>query len=212
MLSKAWLGEHVYEHDADPDSNVIEVYINRLRSGMRLESDPAVIYGISRGRPLGRGITRSELTTPTPYNTYMVAGLPPTPDVATMPVSTEVVDRNGQLLRPFTTPDGRWRLPVGLDDVDRRFIDMLIAYEDQRFKEHGGVDWSSMVRAAGQFALAGGRIVSGGSTLTMQVARLIEGEPTRNLAGKVRQMVHAEALERQLGKDDIIELYLSLAP
>ena len=142
----------------------------------------------------------------------MEAGLPPTPDVATMPVSTEVVDRNGQLLRPFTTPDGRWRLPVGLDDVDRRFIDMLIAYEDQRFKEHGGVDWSSMVRAAGQFALAGGRIVSGGSTLTMQVARLIEGEPTRNLAGKVRQMVHAEALERQLGKDDIIELYLSLAP
>jgi len=142
----------------------------------------------------------------------MEAGLPPTPDVATMPVSTEVVDRNGQLLRPFTTPDGRWRLPVGLDDVDRRFIDMLIAYEDQRFREHGGVDWSSMVRAAGQFALAGGRIVSGGSTLTMQVARLIEGEPTRNLAGKVRQMVHAEALERQLGKDDILELYLSLAP
>jgi penicillin-binding protein 1C len=142
----------------------------------------------------------------------MEAGLPPTPDVATMPVSTEVVDRNGQLLRPFTTPGGRWRLPVALDDVDRRFIDMLIAYEDQRFEEHGGVDWSSMVRAAGQFALAGGRIVSGGSTLTMQVARLIEGEPTRNLAGKVRQMVHAEALERQLGKDDILELYLSLAP
>jgi UPF0755 protein len=58
---------------------IAAVYINRLRSGMRLESDPTVIYGVSQGRPLGRGITRSELTTPTPYNTYLVAGLPPTP-------------------------------------------------------------------------------------------------------------------------------------
>jgi penicillin-binding protein 1C len=142
----------------------------------------------------------------------ITAELPPTPDVATMPVSTEVVDRNGDLLRPFTTPAGRWRLPVALGDVDRRFIQMLVAYEDQHFEEHGGVDWSSMLRAAGQFVLAGGHIVSGGSTLTMQVARLIEGEPTRNLAGKLRQMVHAEALERRLDKNAILQLYLALAP
>jgi UPF0755 protein len=58
---------------------IAAVYINRIRAGMRLESDPTVIYGISKGRPLGRGITRVELTTPTPYNTYQVAGLPPTP-------------------------------------------------------------------------------------------------------------------------------------
>jgi UPF0755 protein len=58
---------------------IAAVYINRLRAGMRLESDPTTIYGISRGRPLGRGITRAELSAATPYNTYQVAGLPPTP-------------------------------------------------------------------------------------------------------------------------------------
>lgn len=142
----------------------------------------------------------------------MAAKLPSTPDVATMDVSTEVVDRAGQLLRPFTTEDGRWRLPVSLDDVDRHFVDMLIAYEDQNFETHGGIDWASMLRAAGQFVSAGGHIVSGGSTLTMQVARLIEQQPTRNLTAKIRQMVHAEALEKRLSKNDILTLYLMLAP
>src|SRR3569623_1120894 len=69
-----------------------------------------------------------------------------------------------------------------------------------------------MLRAAGQFVLAGGHIVSNSSTLTMQVARLIESEPTRSLASKVRQMVHAAALERSLSKDQILTLYLNLAP
>ncbi|RAK50851.1 endolytic transglycosylase MltG [Phenylobacterium deserti] len=58
---------------------IAAVYINRLRQGMPLQSDPTVIYGVSKGRALGRGITRSELDTPTPYNTYRVPGLPPTP-------------------------------------------------------------------------------------------------------------------------------------
>jgi UPF0755 protein len=58
---------------------IAAVYINRLRAGMRLESDPTTIYGVSRGRPLGRGITRSELLARTPYNTYQMTGLPPTP-------------------------------------------------------------------------------------------------------------------------------------
>ena len=140
------------------------------------------------------------------------ATLPATPDLATLPVSVEVVDRQGQLLRPFTTDDGRWRLPVALRDVDPRFIAMLLAYEDRHFETHGGIDWASMVRAAGQFAGAGGHIVSGGSTLTMQVARLIEGERTHSLAAKIRQMVHAEVLEHQLGKDQILDLCLTLAP
>jgi penicillin-binding protein 1C len=134
------------------------------------------------------------------------------PDIAALPVSTVVVDRDGELLRPFTTDGGRWRLPVALADVDRDFIGMLIAYEDQRFEEHAGVDWQAMLRAAGQFVGAGGRIVSGGSTLTMQVARLLEQEPTRNLSAKVRQMVHAGAIEQALSKDEILTLYLTLAP
>ena len=101
------------------------------------------------------------------------ATLPPTPDIATLPVSLSVDDRNGQLLRAFTTSDGLWRLPVTLEQVDRHFIQMLIAYEDQHFEEHHGVDWLSMLRAAGQYVGAGAHIVSGGSTLTMQLARLL---------------------------------------
>jgi UPF0755 protein len=58
---------------------VAAVFVNRLRRGMRLESDPTIIYGLTRGRPLGRGIRASELAGQTPYNTYLVAGLPPTP-------------------------------------------------------------------------------------------------------------------------------------
>lgn len=142
----------------------------------------------------------------------MASTLPPTPDVATLPVSVAVTDRDGLLLRPFTTTDGRWRLPVDRASVDPRFINMLIAYEDRGFADHDGIAWSSMLRAAGQFVMAGGHVVSGGSTLTMQVARLIEGEPTRNVWGKLRQMVHASRLERDLGKDEIIDLYLTLAP
>ena len=140
------------------------------------------------------------------------ATLPPTPAAATLPVSVAVTDRDGLLLRPFTTADGRWRLPVSRTAVDPRFIAMLIAYEDRGFTEHDGIAWTSMLRAAGQFVMAGGHVVSGGSTLTMQVARLIEGQPTRNGWGKLRQMVHAGALERDLSKDDILDLYLTLAP
>jgi UPF0755 protein len=60
-------------------SRIAAVYLNRLRQGMRLESDPTTIYGISKGRPLGRGLTMSELVTATPYNTYRIDGLPPGP-------------------------------------------------------------------------------------------------------------------------------------
>jgi len=139
------------------------------------------------------------------------ADLPPVPDVATLAVSTEVVDAKGQLLRPFTTADGRWRLPIALGDVDPDFIKMLVAYEDQHFATHAGVDWSGIARAALQYAGAG-HIVSGGSTLTMQVARLLESESTRSPWAKLRQMVHADLLEKELSKDEILTLYLTLAP
>jgi UPF0755 protein len=58
---------------------VAAVFINRLEKGMRLESDPTIVYGITGGKPLGHGIRQSEITNPTPYNTYLVAGLPPGP-------------------------------------------------------------------------------------------------------------------------------------
>ncbi len=125
--------------------------------------------------------------------------------------STVVVDREGRLLRAFTTADGRWRLPVTTRDVDPRYLAMLVAYEDARFRDHGGVDPLAMVRAAGQ-AVTRGRIVSGGSTLTMQVARLLEPREERTLPAKLRQMVRAVQLEHRFSKDQILDLYLALAP
>ncbi len=125
--------------------------------------------------------------------------------------STLVTDRDGKLLRPFITKDGYWRLPVTSKDVDPRFLAMLVAYEDKRFYEHGGVDPKALLRAAWQ-AATHARIVSGGSTLTMQVARLLEPRPARSLADKFAEMVRAVQLERRLSKQQILDLYLVLAP
>jgi penicillin-binding protein 1C len=134
---------------------------------------------------------------------------PPLPEK--LVVSTEVVDRDGALLRAFATPDGRWRLAASLDQVDPQFVEMLIAYEDKRFHEHSGVDPLALLRAAGQFA-GNGRIVSGGSTLSMQLARLTEPRASRSIASKLRQIARAVQVERRLTKREILERYLTLAP
>ena len=134
---------------------------------------------------------------------------PPLPDAGA--VSAEVTDRDGALLRAFANPEGRWRLAVNLDQVDPQFVNMLIAYEDKRFFDHPGIDAVAMARAAAQFA-GNGRIVSGGSTLSMQLARLIEPRENRSLASKLRQMFRAVQIERRLSKREILERYLTLAP
>lgn len=125
--------------------------------------------------------------------------------------SVEVRDRAGELLRVYTVADGRWRLAVTPEQVDHGFIAMLIAYEDHRFHSHAGVDTRAMLRAVGQ-ALWHGEVVSGGSTLTMQVARLLEESGTGRWRGKLRQMRVALALERRLSKAQILRLYLTHAP
>jgi penicillin-binding protein 1C len=125
--------------------------------------------------------------------------------------SIEVLDRKGDLLRAYTVADGRWRLALPPDKVDPTYIAMLLAYEDKRFRDHNGVDLRSMTRAVLQAAW-NGRVVSGGSTLTMQVARLLEEGTTGEVGGKLRQMRVALALERRLTKDQILQLYLHLAP
>jgi penicillin-binding protein 1C len=127
-------------------------------------------------------------------------------------MSREVLDRDGKLLRAYTTGTGVWRLPVALEAVDPDYINMLIAYEDRRFRTHRGVDPVALVRAAVQLVLNGGRIVSGGSTITMQVARLIEPRSERSISAKLRQMARAVQIERRLSKDEILSLYLTLAP
>lgn len=137
--------------------------------------------------------------------------LPPLDLAAAGDRSTVVLDREGRLLRPFLTADGRWKLPVGTGDVDPRYLAMLKAYEDRRFDRHSGIDPLGLARAAWQMAV-NGRIVSGGSTLSMQVARLLEPREERSLAAKLRQAVRAVQLESRLGKTGILDLYLSLAP
>jgi penicillin-binding protein 1C len=137
--------------------------------------------------------------------------LPLLPKADALASSIEVVDRDGRLLRPYATEDGRWRLTAGVEDVDPRFLDMLIAYEDKRFRSHHGIDPVAMARAAWQL-IAHREVVSGASTITMQVARLIEPRTERTLTAKLRQMVRAVQLERAMGKDEILALYLTLAP
>jgi penicillin-binding protein 1C len=131
--------------------------------------------------------------------------------VLALTTSVQVVDRDGDLLRAYTVADGRWRMAIRADEVDSDYIRMLVAYEDKRFYDHAGVDPRSMARAVWQ-ALRNGRIISGGSTLTMQVARLLEDSGTGKMGGKLRQMRLALALERRLTKDEILTLYLHLAP
>jgi penicillin-binding protein 1C len=141
-----------------------------------------------------------------------VISLGPLPLAQARQVSTSIVDRNGKLLRAYAMADGRWRLPVDAKTaVDPGYLKLLLAYEDRRFRSHAGVDPLALGRAAFQLVTRG-HIVSGGSTITMQVARLMEPRRERSLSAKLRQMVRALQIERQLNKDEILDLYLALAP
>lgn len=145
-----------------------------------------------------------------PTAAWWIASLGPTPWGKDLTYSTLVVDRHGRLLRPYTTQEGRWRLKATREDVDPRFFGLLFAYEDKRFETHHGVDVLSLSRATFQLVF-NGRTISGGSTLTMQVARLLEPRE-RTFISKLRQVVRALQLERRLSKDEILSLYLTLAP
>lgn len=135
---------------------------------------------------------------------------PPPLDAALQEVSTVVRDREGRVLRAFPVTEGRWRLAADLDSIDPDFIEALLAYEDSRFYSHAGVDPLALVRASRDSLLAG-RIVSGGSTITMQLARLLEPRE-RTLAAKAFQMLRALQLELRYSKQEILEAYLTLAP
>jgi penicillin-binding protein 1C len=141
-----------------------------------------------------------------------VISLGPLPLAQAREVSTTVVDRNGKLLRAYAMADGRWRLPVDASTgVDPGYLKLLLAYEDRRFYSHDGVDPLALARAAFQL-VSRGHIVSGGSTITMQLARLMEPRRERSVYAKLRQVVRARQIERTLNKDHILDLYLALAP
>ncbi|HWS26328.1 MAG TPA: penicillin-binding protein 1C, partial [Xanthomonadales bacterium] len=126
------------------------------------------------------------------------------------PGSTLVVARDGTPLRAFADADGVWRYRVQRKDVSPRYLTALLAYEDRWFYRHPGINPASLLRAFGQ-ALKSGRVVSGGSTLTMQVARMLEPIP-RTPLGKLKQIWRALQLEWRYSKDEILEIYLNLAP
>jgi penicillin-binding protein 1C len=133
------------------------------------------------------------------------------PDLSRLEDSSQLVlASDGSVLRGFTTESGVWRLPADPDAVAPVYMKMLLAWEDQRFRGHPGVDPLAAARAFGQL-VRHGRIVSGASTITMQTARLLESKE-RTLGAKLHQMWRAVQLERRFDKDEILTQYLTLAP
>jgi penicillin-binding protein 1C len=121
-----------------------------------------------------------------------------------------VLDRDGLPLRAFADAQGVWRYPVGVDEVSPLYLQALLGYEDRWFYYHPGFNPVALLRAA-WLNFSSGRIVSGGSTLTMQVARLLYPHK-RSVAGKLTQILRAMQLEWHLDKAEILQLYLNHAP
>ena len=121
-----------------------------------------------------------------------------------------VLAEDGTPLWRFADANGVWRYPVSTDQVSAYYLDALLTYEDRWFFRHPGVNPLALGRAAWQ-NLTGGRVLSGGSTLSMQVARLLDPHE-RTLTGKVRQLWRTAQLEWHLSKDQILNLYLNRAP
>ena len=135
----------------------------------------------------------------------------PLPNLAADQASV-VVDRHGEPLRAFPDRRGVWRYPVQPEEVAPAYLEALLGYEDRRFWRHGGLDPLALGRAALQ-AIWHRRIISGGSTLSMQVARIIDPHPQpRSLLAKLRQMARTLQLEWHLDKRAILALYLNYAP
>lgn len=124
--------------------------------------------------------------------------------------STAVLYDDGSIAHTQLAPDERWRIAVRLDEVDPAFVEALVLLEDKRFWVHPGVDPLAIARALWTDLVAG-EVVSGASTLTMQLARLCEPRP-RTVRSKLVEMARAVQLELRLSKVEILEAYLTLAP
>ena len=125
-------------------------------------------------------------------------------------LGTEFTARDGRTLAMLPAQGGVWRLRTTAAQVSPDFLDLLVRTEDRRFWRHGGVDPLALLRAAVQSARAG-RVVSGGSTLTMQAARLLEPRP-RTLRSKLIEAFRAIQLERRFDKREVLGIWLTLAP
>lgn len=121
-----------------------------------------------------------------------------------------VLDSEGRPLRFFADRRGEWRYQVTLSQVSPKYLEALIGYEDRYFYTHPGINPAALMRSAFQLA-ANRKIISGGSTITMQVARIIDPH-SRTVGGKLKQMFRALQLELHYSKEEILEMYLNLAP
>jgi penicillin-binding protein 1C len=134
----------------------------------------------------------------------------PPPLARVREVSPVVVDRHGEWLMAFTTRQGTWRLEARLNEIDPEFQRRLIAVEDSRFWLHPGVDPIALARASVSYVRAG-RVTQGGSTITMQLVRLLEPRP-RTIGSKLIEIVRAVQIEARMSKREILAAYLTLAP
>ena len=125
-------------------------------------------------------------------------------------LSTVILDKNDTRIQMFLSKDGKWRLQARPNLIPKLYLSLLFAFEDQHFYEHAGVSPLALLRAASEI-LIHRKIVSGGSTLTMQTVRLLEGQ-RRSFYGKFLQIVAARRLEIDYSKEEILEMYLTLAP
>lgn len=126
------------------------------------------------------------------------------------PASTVLSSSDGQLLSAIIADDGQWRFPHN-DSVPAKFKAALLMFEDRNFYTHNGVYLPSVIRAVKQ-NIAGNEVVSGASTLTMQVVRMSRNNPQRTVGEKILEMVRAMRLEWRYSKEEIIALYASNAP
>ncbi len=133
------------------------------------------------------------------------------PDLSRLSVlGSEIVDRQGRTVALLPAPGGVWRFRTGARDVSPAYLAALIRTEDRQFYRHPGVNPLALLRALAQDIRAG-RVVSGGSTLTMQAARLLEPRP-RTIRSKVIEIARALQLEARFSKDEILGIWLTLAP
>lgn len=140
--------------------------------------------------------------------TWYLFSLPST--LFDVPYSTVLLDSEGNLLNASISKDGQWRFPIQ-EKIPDKFRDAIIMFEDKRFESHWGVDPRAVYRATTQ-NIKSGKVVSGGSTLTMQVVRLSRGNPKRTFFNKIIEITLATRLELRYSKSEILSLYASHAP
>jgi penicillin-binding protein 1C len=141
--------------------------------------------------------------------TWYVFALPK--NLFEVPHSTVLEDRHGAVLNVAIAADGQWRFPVDTVELPDKFKQALITFEDKRFYSHVGVDFFALARAIKQ-NIGARKVVSGGSTITMQVLRLARHQKSRNIWNKLMEIMLATRLEWRASKDEILKLYATHAP